>query len=226
MHQTIRGEVLEKTVAIESGISEILGFIFDINIKDSKSLGYKSEALGFQHKIYLLTDLKFVPREITKQFILLLQIRNKFAHVQYVDNFVKCFELLPDSKNKLLVHVKSLDKNVDEEIQLQTAFTMLCFQLGVWMNLILERSRYLKMQDVKKATIVEMLRAFLHIKSYDRGSKEDEEFMTQIDALMKDIEQDNDFLTSVAEAVRIGEKKDADFEKDKQGRLIPVRPQA
>lgn len=47
--------------------------------------------------------------------------------------------------------------------------------------------------------------------------------MTQVDALMKDIEQDKDFLSSIAEAVRIGEKKDTDFEKDKEGRLIAVK---
>ena len=61
MYQLARAEVLEKGVAIEAGISGILGYILNIELESSKSLGYQSSALSFNSKVNLLTDLKFVP---------------------------------------------------------------------------------------------------------------------------------------------------------------------
>ena len=98
-YQTTRGEVMEKGVAIEAGISGILGFILNIEIETSKSLGHQNSALSFNAKVNLLTDLKFVPKEIARQFQLFAEIRNKFAHVQMVDNFTICFEILKDQRN-------------------------------------------------------------------------------------------------------------------------------
>lgn len=207
MYQTTRAEVMEKGVAIEAGISGILGYILNIEAKSSKSLGYTSKALSFQAKVNLLTDLKFVPPEIAKQFQIFAEVRNKFAHIQHVDNFTKCFEIVKGNKKYLLdTFTQAASANIDEEGRLNLGFTFLCFNLGMWMNLILERSKYLKIQEVKKTAVVEMLRTFLSTSAPEKGTEEDKRFMEQVDIVIKDIEQDKDFMSSVVEAVKAGEK--------------------
>jgi hypothetical protein len=207
MYQTTRGEVIEKGVAIEAGISGILGYILNIEIDTSKSFGHQNSALSFNAKVYLLTDLKFVPKEIARQFQIFAEVRNKFAHVQYVDNFTKCFEILKGHKKYLLeTFTKAAPAGLDEEALLHLGFTFLCFNLGMWMNLILERSKYLKIQDVKKTAVVEMLRPFLNNSVPEKGSEEEQKFLEQVDILIKEIDQDKDFMISVAQAVEAGEK--------------------
>lgn len=200
---------MEKGVAIEAGISGILGFILNIDTAASKSLGYQNSALSFNAKVNLLTDLKFVPKEIARQFQLFAEIRNKFAHVQYVDNFTKCFEILKEQKNYILgTFAKEPPDGIDEEGHLNIAFTFLSFHLGIWMNLILERSKYLKIQEVKKTSVIEMLRSFLNNSAPEKGSEPDAQFLAQVDTLIKEIEQDKEFMASVVEAVKAGEKQE------------------
>ncbi|HEX7414234.1 MAG TPA: hypothetical protein VF411_09330 [Bacteroidia bacterium] len=207
MYQTTRAEVMEKGVAIEAGISGILGYILNIEAKSSKSFGYHGSALSFNAKVNLLTDLKFVPKEIARQFQIVAEVRNKFAHVQYVDNFTKCFEIVKDHKQYLLdTFTKAAPKGISEEDSLNLGFTFLCYNLGMWMNLILERSKYLKIQEVKKTAVVEMLRHFLSTSAPEKDTEEDKKFMEQVDIVINDIEQDKDFMTSVVEAVKAGEK--------------------
>ncbi|MBH2005557.1 MAG: hypothetical protein I8H66_12790 [Sphingobacteriia bacterium] len=134
MYQTMRAEIMEKGVAIEAGISGILGYILNIEPETSKSLGYQNTALSFNAKVNLLTDLKFVPKEIARQFQIFAEVRNKFAHVQYVDNFTKCFEIVKDHKKYLLdTFTKSAPVDLDEEGLLHLGFTFLCFNIGMCM---------------------------------------------------------------------------------------------
>jgi len=206
-YQTPRAEVMEQGVAIEAGISGILGFILDIDVINSKSLGYKSSALSFNAKVNLLTDLKFVPQEIAKQFQLFAEIRNKFAHVQYVDDYTKCFEILHD-KRKYFISTfgKQIPDGTDEEILLGICFTFLCFHLGFWMNLILSKTHFNKSQEIKKITAIEMVREFLKTNAPKEDTEENIEFLKQIDILIKDIKQDEAFVNSVNEAIKAGEK--------------------
>lgn len=213
MYQTTRAEVMEKGVAIEAGISGIIGYILNIDVDTSKSLGHQNSALSFNAKVNLLTDLKFVPKEIARQFQIFAEVRNKFAHVQYVDNFTKCFEIVKDHKKYLIeTFTKAAPADIDEEGILNLGFTFLCFNISMWMNLILERSKYLKIQEVKKTAVVEMLRTFLSTSAPEKGSEEDKRFMEQVDVVIKDIDQDKDFMKSVAEAVKAGESKNEESE--------------
>ena len=199
---------MEKGVAIEAGISGILGFILNIEIETSKSLGHQNSALSFNAKVNLLTDLKFVPKEIARQFQLFAEIRNKFAHVQMVDSFTICFEILKDQKKYLETFLNTEIEGADEEIKLKICFDFLCFHLGIWMKLILERSKYLKSQDLKRTTVIEILRSFLHGRVPEEGTDEETRYLQQIDILVKEIEQDKEFMASVMEAVRTGERND------------------
>ena len=76
------------------------------------------------------------------------------------------------------------------------------------MKLILERSKYLKSQDLKRTTVIEILRSFLHGRVPEEGTDEETRYLQQIDILVKEIEQDKEFMASVMEAVRTGERND------------------
>lgn len=208
MYQTTRGEVMEKGVAIEAGISGILGFILDIDTENSNSFGHRGSALSFNAKVNLLTDLKFVPKDIAKKFQLFSEIRNKFAHVQSVDSFTTCFEILKDKKAFFLKEFgKEIPVETNEEIKLGTCFDFLILQLGLWMNLILTKSHNDKSQELKKTAVIEMLRSFLNSNAPKIGTDEDKRFLNQIDNLVKDIKQDAEFTKSVEEAINFGNRE-------------------
>lgn len=157
-YQTTRGEVLEKGVSLEAGISGLLGMLLDIDVETSLSLGSKNTSLSLNAKVNLLSDLKFVPREIKWQFQTFAEIRNKFAHLQGVDSFVKCFEILNDKKNKFVnTFGEKIGEEVDEEIKLSMCFSFLCMSLGIWLDLILNKASFDKSQDFKKVFVVEAL---------------------------------------------------------------------
>lgn len=103
-YQTTRGEVIEKGVSLEAGISSLIGMLLDIDVENSLSLGSKSSSLSLNAKVSLLSDLKFVPKEIIWQFQTFAEIRNKFAHLQSVNSFIKCVELLNDKKKEVHFH--------------------------------------------------------------------------------------------------------------------------
>ena len=63
-YQTTRGEVIEKGVSLEAGISSLIGMLLDIDVENSLSLGSKSSSLSLNAKVSILSDLKFVPQEI------------------------------------------------------------------------------------------------------------------------------------------------------------------
>jgi len=92
--------VIEKTIAFEEEVSRLLGFLLNIDWKNSKSLGFSSSSLSFSQKITILQDIIKVEVEIEdvekqKEAILklrrLAEIRNKFAHVRGIDTFEKFF---------------------------------------------------------------------------------------------------------------------------------------
>ena len=214
---------MEKGVAIEAGISGILGFILNIDVASSKSLGYLNSALSFNAKVNLLTDLKFVPKEIARQFQIFAEVRNKFAHVQFVDTYTKCFEIVKDQKKYLLeTFTKAAPKEIDEEGLLHLGFTFLCMSIGLWMNLILERSKYLKIQDLKKTSVIEMLRSYRADGSLEKGSEQEQTFLAQIDILVQEIDQDKEFMLSVAKAVETGERAEEITKMEAQSQVTVI----
>lgn len=208
--QKTRAEVLETGVIFESSINQILCFILDVNITNSIAFGNKS-SLSFKQKVDILTDLKFVPKEIANNFQTFSEIRNKFAHVYYVDSFVKHFEILKDKKGNLLKfyiqnNEKAKEKNtekIDEEIILGMCFKFLCFQLSTWMSLILEKTHFNKSQLLKKTILVEIIR---DLNSRNKIISDDQQISEQIDKLVNEIIQENWFLESVNEAIDFGKK--------------------
>ena len=194
--QTTRALVIEKGVALEAGISSLIGMLLDIDVEKSLSLGSKNTSLSLNSKVNLLSDLKFVPKEIIWQFQTFAEIRNKFAHLHSVDSFEKCFEILNDKKNKFLkTFGDKIDEQENEEIKLSICFSILCISLGVWLQLILKKTSFDKSQDLKKTTVIESMRQFFNIPE---GQKDTiEEHLKFVDNLIQDIEVDQDFIESI-----------------------------
>ena len=198
-HQTNRALVMEKGVALEAGISDLLGMLLDIDVPNSLSLGSKNSSLSLNSKVNLLCDLKFVPKSIIWQFQMFTEIRNKFAHLQYVDSFEKCFEILKDKKNKFLNEFgKNIPESETEEIKLSVCFSILCISLGIWLQLILKKTHFNKSQDLKKTAVIESLREFFKAPENGQGILEDQ--LKFVDNLIQDIEIDKDFAESIEEA--------------------------
>ena len=49
-YQTTRGQVIEKGVSLEAGISGLIGMLLDIDVETSLSLGSKNTSLSFSPK--------------------------------------------------------------------------------------------------------------------------------------------------------------------------------
>ena len=195
-YQTTRGQVIEKGVSLEAGISGLIGMLLDIEVETSLSLGSKNTSLSLNAKVNLLSDLKFVPKEIIWQFQTFAEIRNKFAHLQSVDSFVKCFEILADKKNKFVkTFGEKIGDDVEEEIKLSMCFSFLCMSLGIWLDLILKKASFDKSQDFKKVVVVEALRNFFKIPKDQKDQME--EHLKWVDNLIQDIEIDKEFIESI-----------------------------
>lgn len=195
-YQTTRGVVIEKGVSLEAGISGLIGMLLDIDVETSLSLGSKNTSLSLNSKVNLLSDLKFVPKEIIWQFQTFAEIRNKFAHLQSVDSFVKCFEILADKKNKFVKSFgEKIGEDVEEEIKLSMCFSFLCMSLGIWLDLILKKASFDKSQDFKKVVVVESLRNFFKIPKDQKDQME--EHLKWVDNLIQDIEIDKEFVESI-----------------------------
>ena len=195
-YQTTRGYVIEKGVTLEAGISGLIGILLNIDVENSLSLGSKNTSLSLNAKVNLLSDLKFVPRDIIWQFQTFAEIRNKFAHLQSVDSFVKCFEILADKKNKFIkTFGEKIGDDIEEEIKLSVCFSFLCMSLGLWLNLILKTAAFDKGQDFKKVVVVDALRSFF--KTPKDQTDLMEKHLKWVDSLIQDIEADKEFIESV-----------------------------
>jgi len=195
-YQTTRGQVIEKGVSLEAGISGLIGILLNIDVESSLSLGSKNTSLSLNAKVNLLCDLKFVPKEVIWQFQTFAEIRNKFAHLQSVDSFVTCFEILADKKNKFIkTFGEKVGNEVEEEIKLSVCFSFLCMSLGLWLDLILKKATFNKSQDFKKVIVVEALRNFFKIPKDQKDIIE--ENLKWVDNLIQDIKVDKEFIESI-----------------------------
>lgn len=204
--QSTRSKVIEKSVQLEELMSLLLSNFLDIKKEESISFGTKSFALSFNSKINLLSDMKILPLELKQNLILFAEIRNKFAHVLYVDSFTKCFEVIysnsanNSSKNKLLAKGKTLNQSVDTGIELKpdkldleselsTCFEFLCLEIDYLIKLTSEYIHIKKAHDLKKTVIVEILR-----KSIDSNEMNlNDSLKNLLNTLLSEIVPDKEF---------------------------------
>lgn len=136
----LRLYIIEHSLHIETLISEAIGSLLGVNYEESKSFGFGSSALSFNQKVQIVQDIKGIESEMTKKLTCLMNIRNKFAHVQQIDSFDKLFEIASNGnqiKNQLEKWY-SLDDKKDEDdkykflfFKLSEEITKMLFELEV-----------------------------------------------------------------------------------------------
>ena len=136
----IRLYVIEHTLHIETLISEAIGSLLGVDYKESKSFGFGSSALSFSQKVQIVQDIKGLESEMAKKLTCLMNIRNKFAHVQEVDSFDKLFEIASNGtqiKNQLDKWYTLEGKNDEDEnykflfFKLAEEITIMLFEFQV-----------------------------------------------------------------------------------------------
>lgn len=95
--RSARHQVINMAVQIENNITLYLAYTLKISKPiSSRSLGTKSSALSFSHKLTLLLDLGILSKREVTLFTKFAEMRNKFAHLAHIDSFESYFKLVPD----------------------------------------------------------------------------------------------------------------------------------
>ncbi|WP_431137640.1 hypothetical protein [Psychroserpens mesophilus] len=137
---SLRLYVIEHTIQIERLISEAIGGILNIDFENSKSFGFSSAALSFNQKVQIIQDFKGIDNTMRDKLNCLMNIRNKFAHVQDINSFEDLFSKTKNGKNikKQLEKWYDLDEKKDEDetykflfFKLSEEITKLLFYLQI-----------------------------------------------------------------------------------------------
>jgi hypothetical protein len=126
---TSRGLVMELSVKHEHIVNVILAKLLGITPEESRSFGTSSHALSFNAKVNLLLDLKQLDKLQREKFQIFMEIRNKFAHLNTVDTFEKCFALLDSSYQRLRKIFGVDEEGGSLEHDMQTMFCVLAMDL-------------------------------------------------------------------------------------------------
>lgn len=132
MNIKIKSEVLEKSIHIESYLSQILMRLLDIENLNNKSFGTKGSALSFRSKADLLYDINKIEKDLYTDLILFMEIRNQFIH-NYDTNSFEVVNSRLNKKTRLLslfdeiYEFKKDDFNNEEK--LSKGFICLCIKI-------------------------------------------------------------------------------------------------
>lgn len=135
----LRLYIIEHSLHIETLTSEAIGSLLGVDYKESKSFGFGSSSLSFNQKVQIIQDIKGLDSEMAKKLTCLMNIRNKFAHIQEVDSFEKLFEIAKNGnqiRNQLEKYSLE-DKNDNDEkyqflfFKLSEEITKMLFELQV-----------------------------------------------------------------------------------------------
>jgi hypothetical protein len=152
----LRLYVIEHTIHIEMLISELIADLLNINLETSKSIGFSSAAISFSKKVQVLQDFNGIDPKLKNKLTCLMNIRNKFAHVQYVDSFENLFQKTANGEDlkKELDKWYSLEEKDDNDeeykykfFKLSEELTKLLFSLRI--NAKIERSKYDTERELK-----------------------------------------------------------------------------
>lgn len=125
---TARALVMELSVKQEHTVNLIIAKLLGIKADESRSFGTSNQALSFNAKANLLMDLKQLDKLQREKFQIFMEVRNKFAHLNSVDTFEKCFAMLGNYKR--LKAIFGVDAEGDSlEDDMQTMFCVLSMEL-------------------------------------------------------------------------------------------------
>ena len=119
---------MELSVKHEHAVNLILAKLLGIKADESRSFGTSNQALSFNAKANLLLDLKQLDKLQREKFQIFMEVRNKFAHLNSVDTFEKCFSMLGNYKRlKAIFGVDAEGDSLEEDMQ--TMFCVLSMDL-------------------------------------------------------------------------------------------------
>lgn len=202
MNIELKAQVLKASIEIESKLSELLLDLLAINKEAPKTLGKTGSALSFKSKTDLLLDIDKIDKDLYKDLILFMEIRNQFIHnidtnsfETVIDRVKKESHLLSFLKNKTLGWL-------EREKQLEFAFTDFTFSL---------HHRLLDVGDVIAAEKIEALQKLLKEMELDLRLK-------HLDSIVDEVcfEVDEKIKSSEIESSQIGTY----FKKKMRKRLI------
>jgi len=172
---TPRGLVIELSVKQEQAVNLILSKLLGIKSEDSRSFGTSSHALSFNAKANLLLDLKQLDKIQREKFQIFMEIRNRFAHINSVDTFEKCFALTGNYQR--LKKIFEIDEDGESlEQDMETMFCVLSMDITTslakinesinsdmairytqrrWTEAIKEKREEYKIQNPENADIVD-----------------------------------------------------------------------
>jgi hypothetical protein len=134
---TSRGFVIELSVKTEEAVNIILAQLLGITPEKSKSFGTSNQALSFNAKANLLLDLNHLDKVQREKFQIFMEIRNKFAHINSVDTFEKCFALTGNYKR--LKKIFEVDEDGESlEKDMETMFCILSIDISATLKMIKE----------------------------------------------------------------------------------------
>lgn len=106
INRELRIEILECALRLETNINTLILELLDISDKVKKrSLSGKSGSLPFKNKIDLLFDLEVINDDEYREFLLLMEFRNKFLHDLYCDSFENAFSLCGEQQNNTMLNL-------------------------------------------------------------------------------------------------------------------------
>ncbi|MBG6111910.1 hypothetical protein H4V97_000739 [Flavobacterium sp. CG_23.5] len=134
---TPRGLVIELSVKTEEAINLVLAKLLGIIPEESKSFGITTQALSFNAKANLLLDLNQLDKLHREKFQIFMEIRNKFAHINSIDTFEKCFTVTNNYKKlKKIFEVDEDGENLEEDME--TMFCILSLDISATLRIIKE----------------------------------------------------------------------------------------
>ena len=101
MNIKLKSEILEKSITIETYLSQILMRLLDIVNNENKTLSYKGTALSFKAKVDLLFDIEKIEKNLYNDLVTFMEIRNQFIH-NYDTNSFETVNLRINSKKRLI----------------------------------------------------------------------------------------------------------------------------
>ncbi len=170
----VRYLVLNRSLEIESKLSEILKYLLGLEKEDdNKSLGFKGSALSLKAKVDLLFDINKIEKDLYKELILFMEIRNQFVH--NLDS--RTFEVVTKRINKQKKILDIFEKNkklpnhegLDLENKLRVGFlgmtqTMLKELKDIHIHIIEER--ILRLKNETNGRLIELYQSTIkHVDS-------------------------------------------------------------
>lgn len=171
----LRLYIIEHTLSIETLISETIGSFLNVDYKSSKSFGFSSSSLSFNQKTQIIQDIKGLDSVMALKLTYLMNIRNKFVHVQEVDSFEKFFEIAKNGNEikKKLERWYSLESKKENDDKYKFSFYKLCEEITtmLWDLQVQDRTEKSKLQ-AKTVFQTAQLESFKEIITESQNSKE------------------------------------------------------